>query len=984
MSVDNPTCEHSEGAKKFGTMESQEPISFTNSSKSKKREPILIIILLVLFVISLAFIILYAQEKDDNDSSEGSSGHQGGGTVTPTTLPNETKPTSTPTYVTTTTLPNATTPAPTSEPDYGPGPWTNVRLPTYFKPHHYDLELVVNLEPKLIFSGDVSVNVTLSQETPYMYLHTNKLNISNPTLKKDDTVIKLKRHFWYKKNEFYVMEAEQNLTSGVYVISMEFIGKLDDDLKGLYRSTYKNQNGTKVTIATTQLQPTDARKAFPCFDEPSFKATFTVTMVRPKDMISISNMPQIGSEKRSDSMVADHYEKTVIMPTYLLAFIVCDFGYLQDYAGEQNASMKYYATKGQLDQAEYARSVGGPILSHFEEYFNISYPLPKADMIAVPDFAAGAMENWGLIIYRETAMLFKDGQSSEGNRERIVQVIAHELAHMWFGNLVTTAWWDDLWLNEGFASFVEYIGVNHIHPDWNMNDMFVNLDMKNAFRLDALVTSHPILLPVNHPDEINEIFDSISYNKGATIIRMLQYFLTEKIFKNGLINYLNAHAYGNAKTKDLWNYLTMVRASKAGGKDINVAEVMDTWTLQMGFPVVNVTENSGNIILTQQRFLSDPDANISNTKFTSDYGYKWHIPFTIAVGQKQDNSEVKTVGFEGLIWMNRTSDETTVPNKTWDPNTQWVKGNIGQTGYYRVNYPTKNWELLAQQLQYNHSVFSLGDRAGLILDAFALADAGLLEFKYALNMTKYLEKETNFIPWDSGYSSLSSLTSILPKSEKIYTGLRNYRFKLMKPNFDRLGFFDNGTHLEKYLRVDAVYTACGVRNKVCMDKTKELFDKWIRNESHPVPPDLRSAVYLYGMTQSGVKEWDITFERLQKTNVASERRKLMYGLAGTPEPWILNRYLQYAFDEKKIKSQDTSAVLSYVANVNPIGRHFAWNFLKEMWPTILEKYGKGFGFSINRFVNGVASSFSTEWELKEVISTSAPQSENHFHCHQRH
>ncbi|XP_028402409.1 glutamyl aminopeptidase-like, partial [Dendronephthya gigantea] len=854
--------------------------------------------------------------------------------------------------------PTPTTPTP-SEPDYGPGPWQNVRIPTYFKPIHYDLELVVNLE-KLIFSGNVKVFLTLSEETPYMYLHTNKLNISNPVLKKSDVEIGLKRHFWYKKNEFYVMAAKENLTSGNYTIEMDFVGKLEDDLKGLYRSTYKRGNKT-ITIASTQLQPTDARKVFPCFDEPAFKATFNVTIVRPKDMISISNMPQIRNESRSNDMVADFYEKTVIMPTYLLAFIVCDFGYLSSSSGD--TSMKYYATKEQLDQAEYAKSVGGRILEHFEGYYNISYPLPKADMIAIPDFAAGAMENWGLIIYRETAMLFKKGQSSESNRERIVQVIAHELAHMWFGNLVTTAWWNDLWLNEGFASFVEYIGMDAIYPDWHMQDMFVNYDMNNAFTLDALVTSHPILLEVNHPDEINEIFDSISYNKGSTIIRMLQYFLTEATFRKGLISYLNKYKYSNAETKDLWQSLS--EASKQDGSKINVSMVMDTWTLQMGFPVVNVTEEGGEIVLKQQRFLADPNANQSNTKFTSDYGYKWHIPFTIAVRGEDSDTFVNTTGLE-LVWMTPEKDNVTVSNKTWDPNTQWVKGNIGQTGYYRVNYPEKNWDLLAEQLLYNHLVFSLGDRAGLIRDAFALADAGMLKFKYALNLTRYLVKETNYIPWDAGYSSLSSLTATLPKSGKIYQKLREYRFKLLKPSFTRLGFSDTGTHLEKYLRVDAVYAACGAKNEECLEKTKELFDNWIKNESYPVPPDLKSAVYFYGMSKSGEEEWDIMFERLQKTNVASERRKLMYGLAGTPEPWILNRYLQYAFDESKIKSQDTSAVLSYIANSNPIGRHFAWNFLKEMWPTILEKYGKGFGFSVNRFVNGVASGFSTQWELEQL------------------
>ncbi|XP_028401179.1 glutamyl aminopeptidase-like [Dendronephthya gigantea] len=922
-------------------------VKFTESNRSKPLK-ILAVVIVLLIILVVIFLALFVNERNRyNDCKAKSNGDisQGNGTIAPTKI--------------------LTTVLPTSGPknNTGLGPWTNLRLPSFFKPHHYELELLVDLK-MLLFSGNVIINVTLSQETPYMYLHTNKLNISASKLKKDGNEIKIKRQFWYEKNQFYVMEAKQNLTSGIYFIEMEFIGKLDNDLVGLYRSTYKNQNNTEITIAATQFQPTDARKVFPCFDEPALKATFNVTMVRPKNMISISSMPQIRSEPRGDNMVADYYENTVIMPTYLLAFIVCDFVKMTNYAGRQaKTSMSYYATRGQLEQVKYAMDIGGKLLDHFEKYFNISYPLPKADMIAIPDFEAGAMENWGLIIYRETVMLFKEGYSSEKNKEGIAKTIAHELGHMWFGNLVSPLWWDDLWLNEGFATYLEYVGVEGIHPEWNLDEMFVNYDMSSAFELDALVTSHPILLEVNYPDEINQIFDPITYKKGSTIIRMLQHFLTEEIFKNGLINYLNAHKYGNAKTKDLWDYLTM--ASKAAGKYIDVAEVMDTWTLQMGYPVVSVSEVGGDIILTQQRFLADPNANQSNTKFTSKYGYKWHIPFTIAISKKGENSEVETNGLE-IVWMNRTSDRIIVPNIQWDPSTQWVKGNVGQTGFYRVNYPEKNWELLAEQLQRNSSVLSPGDKAGLLRDAFALANAGLLRFKYALNLTRYLKKETNFISWDAGYSSLSSLKDTLPKSGKIHNGLSNYLFQLIKPNFEKLGFHENGTHLDKFLRIDGINAACGVGDEHCMKKTKDLFDKWIKNESYPVPADLRSPVYLYGISQSGVKEWDITFERMQRTNIASDRRNLMYGLAGTREPWILNRYLQYAIDDTKVRNQDTSGVISDIANANPVGRSLAWNFLKEVWPIIIEKFGGGFDFSVIEMLNGVASAFSTQWELEEL------------------
>ncbi len=367
-------------------------------------------------------------------------------------------------------------------------------------------------------------------------------------------------------------------------------------------------------IATTQMQPTDARRALPCFDEPAFKSVFDVEIIHRANTSALSNgIERVEKEPIGDNgrWVVTKFKRVREMSTYLLAFVVSDFHY-KEATTKNGVLFRVWSRPEAVENTMYALKAGVDILNYFEEYFDFDYPLEKQDMMAVPDFAAGAMENWGLILYRETALLFDPLLNSASNQQRVAVVVSHELAHQWFGNLVTPEWWDDLWLNEGFASYVQYLGVDNIEPNWQMKLQFLVEELQPVFTEDALGTSHPVRVPVGAPSEINEIFDSISYEKGASIIRMLDNILTEDVFKEGLNYYLTERAYGNANSDDLWTVLTYADEDK--GKN-DVKKIMDTWTLQMGYPYVSFTRNGKTLTAMQKHFLNNPNSTVEDSNF---------------------------------------------------------------------------------------------------------------------------------------------------------------------------------------------------------------------------------------------------------------------------------------------------------------------------------------------------------------------------------
>ncbi|NXC63444.1 AMPN Aminopeptidase, partial [Aleadryas rufinucha] len=886
----------------------------------------------------IALSVVYAQEKNKGTSDVGTTS-----TVGPSTT---------------------TTPAPNN-------PWNRWRLPTTLKPESYKVSLQPFLKPDAnnmyIFKGNSSVVFICVEATDLILIHSNKLNYTmqgsfHATLQAEDggSTPAISRTWLETPTQYLVVQLDTPLQQGQrYRLSTSFTGELADDLAGFYRSEYTDESGNKQVVATTQMQAPDARKAFPCFDEPAMKASFTVTLIHPSNYVAISNMPAKSTRQQmidGETWSVTEFNTTPRMSTYLLAFIVSQFTYVQSDSGKTLIRIWGRPKAIAEGQGNYALSVTGPILSFFEAHYNTPYPLPKSDQVGLPDFNAGAMENWGLVTYRENSLLFDDAYSSIGNKERVVTVIAHELAHQWFGNLVTLRWWNDLWLNEGFASYVEYLGADSAEPSWNIKDLMVLNEVHAVMATDALASSHPLSFreeEINTPAQISEVFDSIAYSKGASVLRMLSDFLSEDVFKEGLQSYLHTFAYNNTVYADLWVHLQEAVEKNNVQLPDSISNIMDRWTLQMGFPVVTVDTLTGTI--SQTHFLLDPKSSVDRP---SVFNYTWIIPITWMTDNSNGSSS---------YWLTKVTDT----NDQFRLNSpSWLLLNLNVTGYFRVNYNQENWDQLLTQLDTNHEVFPVINRAQIIDDAFNLARAKYVNVTLALSTTRFLSRETAYMPWQAALSNLQYFQLMFDRSE-VFGAMSKYMKKQVTPLFTYYENITNGWNdiptglMAQYNEVNAISTACSYGVTDCQVLAADYLRRWQANTAiNPVPPNLRSAIYCSMVATGGEEAWNFLWDRFREAPVVSEADKLRTALSCSPHPWILNRYLEYTLDPSKIRKQDATSTINSIAS-NVVGQPLAWDFIRGNWRTLFSQYGGG-SFSFSRLILSVTQRFSSEFELQQL------------------
>ncbi len=799
------------------------------------------------------------------------------------------------------------------------------RLFSEFKPRRYELDLTPRRDSAK-FTGKVTLQgKKTGRPSKRITLHQKDLKISKATItrhdKKGDEIYVVDRINNHAAFDEVRLHCKNMLYPGDYTVSIEFSGKITDQMNGMYPCNFTYKNNKKQLIAT-QFESHHAREVFPCIDEPEAKAVFDLTMTTPKGETVIANTP-IKSQLTKGNYSITTFEPTPIMSTYLLAFVYGEMGYKEAKTSD-GILARTYATPDNVQFTDFALEVAVKCLDFYNDYFGIPYPLEKCDMIALPDFASGAMENWGCITYREQCMLVDPKNTSIPTKQYVAMVVAHELAHQWFGNLVTMRWWTDLWLNEGFASWIEYMAVDHIFPEWQMWTQFAVDEQHRAFKLDALEYTHPIEVPINHPDEIRSIFDTISYSKGASVLHMLHAYLGADDFKKGLKHYLQTHAHSNTDTVDLWQALE--ESSKKP-----VKKFMHAWTTKSGFPVLRVSSDS-QTTLNQTRFFINP----KHTKKSDDV---WPISL------QSDNKQLPDL---------LDKNELTLPFKI-----NATKLNLGQTGFYRVSYDTRQLEQIGAQVKLGD--LSPIDRLGVLSDAFESAKAGFINTVDALRFMNNFEHEDNSAVWDVMVGSIGATRSVMD-DETLRDNMKPFITSLASKQYKRLGWQakKSDSYFDQLLRPTILGMMSGADYKDAVNEALGRFDGSKRLED--IEPDLRSIIFHTAVRiRNDKKTFDKLFDLYETSHLSEEKTVIASALTGFKSPTLYKKALSLIKTDV-VRAQDISYWVVYSFS-NRFARQETWKWMTENWSWLEKTIGSDLSFY--RFPIYAANAFSDKSFIPE-------------------
>ena len=827
-------------------------------------------------------------------------------------------------------------------------PASSHRLPDSVRPVCYRL----TLEPDLAaftFAGKAEIEADAAEPTAEVTLNAAELSISFASAETPDgAVVEADAIDLDAKAERATLRFPSPLPAGRVVLRMEFAGVLNDQLCGFYRSRYADADGAERYMAATQFEATDARRAFPCWDEPAIKAAFEVTLIAPEGLQALSNTPIARVEPAGDGKKAVAFEPTPPMTTYLLAFVVGDMACVEQTAAD-GALVRVWATRGKEELGRFALENSVAALAYMNEYFGVPYPLAKMDHIAVPDFAAGAMENWGAIIYRETALLYDPENSAPQAKQRVLEVVAHEMAHMWFGDLVTMEWWDDLWLNESFASWMGDKTVDRLYPDWEMWTQFVSHDANAALGLDGLRNSHPIEASVDDPAEIRELFDAISYSKGGSVLRMLEDYVGPETFRDGLRSYLTRHAYGSARGAHLWE--AVGEAADASGADLPmpVVPLMEAWIKRTGYPAISaeIARETGEtrISVAQSRFLYDQLLG------EPEDAALWPTPISIISSGGATAKRLLSGG-----------EDRFVVETDGGAGGAWTKLNAGQTGFFRVAYAEDEWRRLGEAVAAQS--LPAVDRLGLQNDAYALVRAGRLPATVFLELAESYASERDAIVWGDLAANLRGLENLLASSPCL-EAFRAYARGLFARIAREVGWDaqPGDGHLEA-LRRSAVISAFGGYGDA--ETQREALARFQRHASGgaPLAPEVRAAAFGLAAQQGGRAAYDELWRLHHAADLHEEKTRILAALTRTRDDALLADLLRRAMSDE-VRSQDAPLALTQ-AGASPEGRARTWEFVKENWEEIDRRYGKG-GFAVMRIV-AVPGGFASAEREEDVRS----------------
>ncbi|CCE62808.1 hypothetical protein TPHA_0D01680 [Tetrapisispora phaffii CBS 4417] len=819
-------------------------------------------------------------------------------------------------------------------------------LPTNLTPLHYDVELEPNFD-SFKYNGKTSIDLKVNSADNIIKLNVYEINVSKISLQLNDSTL-IDVETFDNDNEAQILTINlanesvlKDFIGKTIRLNIEFVGELNENMAGFYRAKYEDKiTGETKYMATTQMEPTDARRAFPCFDEPNLKSTFSITLISSPNYTHLSNM-DVKSEviDKETGKKITLFNVTPKMSTYLVAFIVAELKYVEN--RDFRIPVRVYATPGNEKDGQYAADLTAKTLSFFEKTFNIQYPLPKIDNVAVHEFSAGAMENWGLVTYRVVDVLIDEKNATLDRVQRVAEVVQHELAHQWFGNLVTMDWWEGLWLNEGFATWMSWYSCNEFQPSWNVWEQYVTDTLQHALSLDSLRSSHPIEVPVKRADEINQIFDAISYSKGASLLRMISKWLGEDVFIKGVSNYLNEFKYSNAKTEDLWKAL-----SAASGKD--VSKVMNIWTKKVGFPIIIVEEDPADprkITLTQNRYLSTGDVKPEEDETL--------YPVFLALRTKE--------GVDHSVVFN---EKTTTINLKDDSD--FFKINGGQAGIYITKYSDERYAKLSKQ----RDLLSVEDRTGLVADVKGLASSGYTSTTNFLKLVSDWKNEESFVVWEQIINSLSGLKSTwIFESEDVKEALDEFTRQLISEKIHKLGwtFTENkgetSSFAEQRLKVTLFSSAAAARDPVVERAAMEMFEKYTSGDKNAIHPLIKPVVFATAGRIGGIENYEKIFNIYKNPETSDEKLAALRTLGRFNDPQLIQRTLGYLLDGT-VLNQDIYIPMGGLRG-HKEGIIALWKWMQENWDELVKRLPPGLSMLGSVLVVGT-SGFTSLESVKDI------------------
>lgn len=766
------------------------------------------------------------------------------------------------------------------------------RLIKQFVPEHYNLSLTLERKERR-FSGLVTLNGNSVTSSGVMRVHAKELTIHSVTVDGKEAT------FSAAENDELLI-SHPDLNEGRHLIAIAFDGTITDAMHGLY-PCYFTHDDTKKELLATQFESHHAREVFPCIDEPEAKATFDVTLTTESDVTVLGNMP-VKEQRQQDDNLVTSFETTPRMSTYLVAWVVGEL-HKKTAVTKRGVEVNVWATPAQsAESLDFALDIATRTIDFFENYFNTPYPLPKSDHVALPDFSAGAMENWGLITYREIALLADPATMSISGRHYVATVIAHELSHQWFGNLVTMKWWNNLWLNESFATLMEYVAVDALHPEWDIWLDFATSETIAALRRDSLDGVQSVQVDVSHPDEISTLFDgAIVYAKGARLLRMCQQYVGHEAFQAGLKAYFAKHQYGNTEGDDLWAEL-----SAASGKDIT--SLMNTWISQSGYPVVTATQNEAMLSFSQQQFFVGPHEPSDKL---------WPVPLNAS---------------SAIVPALLTQKEVTLEY----PADQPLRLNVGDSAHFITHYDES---LFAKRIsELKEGKLSPLDRVQLLHEQTLLARGGVVSTATLIPLLDAYRDETTEPVWDIISLAIGELKKFVEPNTEAENKLRKLAGDLARRQYDRLGWEPKPDESESDAKLRTTVTSLMIysQDKEALETAKSLYDA---HSLEDLTPELRPLVIGATVRHFGNDTLITKLIDAYRTTPSSDiQQDIASGLTSTKDAAVIGRLLSLITDADTIRHQDVTHWFVWLIR-NRDGRTLTWQWLRDNWAWIESTFG---------------------------------------------